>query len=239
MKTYKYIGRNTYLLDKMLLFTIVYFFNMSLYRNEGFSYSRKSNHYKRKRYFQFGIITILAIALAILTRQNILYPILAHTNALEPVIPLNSLLLVSTLNISKVSQNEILVVTPDTHSENILCHVVSTENSTMYLDKKQITIKKNRQLSVVSSEKFLIKDTKNIPTSIYPRDTIKPMVLESGEFACLNLDWDNIYDSRTYGKFSTKNIVGKVILKNIIYPLPSFFKIISSFLEFSFLKNKL
>jgi len=160
---------------------------------------------------QYFVPVVLVVAIAFLLqwtiRTLVFYPVRIDTDSMESFLKKGERVFLIYPRLAKLQTGDTVYV--EHEGLNFLCTIVAGEGEIVQIINKSLFINHilKKDFSGIS------KDSTIFPSSISMRDNTGELLTGPGKFICLNNNWENIQDSRTWGTFSFDEIKGKVLFK--------------------------
>jgi signal peptidase I len=154
----------------------------------------------------FGIF-LVAFVLQFSFRKLLFFPVKVNTNSMEPDISTGDTKFFIYPHLGKISKGDIVFAS---HGNiDLFCRVAAIEGEVVQILDRSLFINhiEVKNFSASSSDKTSFKGY------VSTRDNTEEFLTGPQMYFCLNDNWDNIHDSRTWGPVGFRNIKGKILFK--------------------------
>lgn len=166
-----------------------------------------------KKYYKpiLYVVSVL-LFLQLMTRYFILYPLTVQNNAMFPTLSKGNRIFLLYPHLSDIHSGDVVLLNLKESNYQLLCRIVATEGERVELIDKQLFVNGKEVKNILSQ-----RNENNFPPSLHYRDNLPPTDIRSGYFFCLNDNRTVATDSRQWGPFSQKQIVGKAVFKGFLF----------------------
>lgn len=178
-----------------------------------------SSRSKKKRkgtaiFLNLLIVIVVAFILQLFIRMILLYPITITDKSMMPNLDIGDSALVLYKQFATIKKNDIVLVAVPFSNREALCRLAAKSGDRVSVENKTIQVN-----DITIASKYLPPQSQkqNLSTSISHRDNSTPIQVKPNHFYCLFDNRSYTQDSRSWGAFPKKNILGKVIYKNWIF----------------------
>lgn len=168
----------------------------------------KVSNFLKKNLKNFLFIFVVLFFLQWLTRSLWFYPLYVENDAMSSALKKGDRIFVLHPHLANIKNNDIVLLSLKDNQYLLLCRVVASEGERVEIIDGQVFLNGRLQNSAT------VKNP--IPETIDYRDNISVTDVHSGHFFCLNDNRAVVTDSRQWGTFANKQIVGKVIFKGFL-----------------------
>ena len=160
------------------------------------------------------IVIVVGFILQLFIRMVLLYPITITDKSMTPNLDIDDSAMVLYKQFATIKKNDIVLVAVPFSNREALCRLAAKPGDRVSVENK--TIKVN---DITITSKYLPPQSQkqNLNASISHRDNSTPIQVKPNHFYCLFDNKSYTQDSRSWGDFPEKNILGKVIYKNWIF----------------------
>ena len=159
------------------------------------------------------IVIVVGFVLQLFIRMVLLYPITITDKSMMPNLDIGDSVLVLYKQFATIKKNDIVLVAVPFSNREALCRLAAKSGDRVSVKNKAIKVN-----DITITSKYLPQSQKqDLSASISHRDNSTPIQVKPNHFYCLFDNRSYTQDSRSWGDFSEKNILGKVIYKNWIF----------------------